>query len=193
MQYKRYALIILCVFAIGIVSADVYMQKNPDGSVTFSDDPQKSNQAPINLPPTSSYSVSGTTQKQPETPTIKKSATVPAAETTEEHVNYNSVAIILPKENISPDGASYTFQNTVTITVVVEIKPELQKGDAVQLLLDGVPTSKPGPSLTFSLTREILSRGSHTLEAQVVGANGAVLASSDKVTIYVHYASTQNP
>ncbi len=78
--------------------------------------------------------------------------------------------------------------NAGNLTVTTTLSPSLQAefGHQVQLLLDGVMVAS-GTATHFSLTE--VARGTHTLQAIVIGADGALLSQSAVSSFHLHRMS----
>jgi hypothetical protein len=97
---------------------------------------------------------------------------------------YANVAIVQP-------GNEDTVQdNQGNVVVQVAVSPSLAPGDRIVLMLDGRPV---GTRMDPSFTLSGIDRGTHTLQAQVVGASGATLAASQPVTFHMWQASRLFP
>ncbi len=98
---------------------------------------------------------------------------------------YHGCAIVQPQ-----DGQA--FANIDSLTVVVQTDPVLHQGDKVYVTVDGqalnggAPT---GPQFVLSP----VDRGTHTAQAQVKDAGGAVQCQTPPVTFEVHQNSILNP
>jgi hypothetical protein len=72
--------------------------------------------------------------------------------------------------------------NQGNVSVLVGVEPTLAPGNQVVLLVDGRSVGRQnGP--VFALTS--IDRGTHTLQAQVLDANGNMLATSAPVTFHM--------
>lgn len=82
--------------------------------------------------------------------------------------------------------------NGGNVLVTVELRPALQTefGHRLQLFLDGNAFADPGTATHFALTEQ--SRGTHTLQAIVLGIDGATLATSDTAQFYLHRTSRKH-
>ena len=143
--------------------AEVYKRVNPDGSVEFSDIPDKKGEKPIAIEPSSSYSP----PKQPLT------LTPPKGPDKKTFAGYESLNITQPV-----DGATIR-DNTGNLTVSVTSSPALQDSDSYVLLMDGSKVGE-GRDGTFKLNN--LPRGSHTLTVQIQDGEGSNLIQSGAVT-----------
>lgn len=177
------------VFAVlwGIVlsaQADIYKWVDPNGVVHYSDVPGSPNavQVQINadqVVPSSNNAPSpapsqGAVPAQ-SGPTPPSAITAPPPTPQQQ---YTSVKITEPTDE-------YTYVNNESGDIVVKLAlaPELQEGNFVQILFDGAPVGKP--QATTSLKIQNIDRGEHTVQAQILDASGAVIATSNKVKFYL--------
>lgn len=199
MKYLKLLIFSLIVVLPILVYAEaVYMKKEADGSVSFSDTPsdgakpikieqpniiennktkEPSQEAPENLVPPVGTPKSGEKPQQatPPGPELQKKET------------YTSVEITSPKNQ-------ETIWNPATVSVSVEVKygdnkSGLQKGDVLVLLLDGRKVGDGGTSMSFTLNRDQIPRGEHTLQATVVNDSNTVLMTSGTITVFIQYTS----
>lgn len=80
---------------------------------------------------------------------------------------YNSLVIS------DPGNESNIRENTGTFSVMASLEPPLHPGHSLRLLLDDAPAASAGKEAIFSLSN--VDRGSHTLQAEVLDNNGAVV------------------
>ncbi len=152
--------------ATTVLAQEVYRSVGSDGSVQYSDQPSEGSEA-ITLQPVQGY-------KPIPTPTFQ-----PSSRSDDDQVetrSYEQIAIVSPSQDDT------IRDNQGNIDVAIDIRPALQRGDTIRLLLDGQPVvDTKGPLVKL----ENLDRGTHTLMAQVVAEDNRVLASSDDITIYL--------
>lgn len=100
--------------------------------------------------------------------------------------SYDSIAVVKPADN------STVFNNAGNVEVMVALSPALRAdaGDRIALLLDGRRVSVR--RATHFKLRSI-TRGEHTLEAQVVDRSGNALISSNPLKFYLWQASRLFP
>jgi len=160
----RYLLCTLLLILVPAVHAEtVYRSVDENGNTVFSDKPSKGAE----------------TMEIPDAQTVKSPSAgkfhyqPPARKPPPE---YSSVAIT------SPDDDAAVRQNDGNITVQVAVRPDLQGQDQLQLLMDGKIVGS-GSNTSFSLQN--LNRGTHTLQAVVIGSSGKTLASSATVTFHL--------
>ncbi|HEC19508.1 MAG TPA: DUF4124 domain-containing protein [Gammaproteobacteria bacterium] len=164
--------LILLILLIGNASAEVYKRVNPDGSVEFSDVPGKQDDKPVPLRPMSTFTP----------PPVPPPTSTPQTPSTQ--AKYTELRIT------SPANEASIRENSGTLKVSVAVKPGLQSGHRLVLLLDGAAKAE---STTGDFTLKNVDRGEHTLSAQVVDAQGKVLISAPSVSIYLHRFSAIRP
>jgi hypothetical protein len=170
----KYLLSFLLIFYTAYCTASVYQQTDDSGTAVYSDIP---------LSPTSKQvDLSNTTEGQiSSSPSATPTKDVPSKPAKKEYITF---AISSPTDQ-------QTIQNEPVITVKFKVEPELQKGDMIQVFLDGTPQGKPTASTTVNL--DLVQRGQHQLSATLMDANQATLKQSNLVTIFVHRASVNQP
>jgi len=163
MKLVYYTLLAAVVFYTQAPFADVYKGQDKNGNTIYSDKPfENSNKIDVNLAPT---------YTSPPVTTPLAPIKIEAA------VSYQ-VSIVAPTQD-------QTFTNEITaIEVKVSVTPTLQKGDTIQLLLNGQPHGTPSDSTTFTL--QSLFRGAYTIKAQVINetTSQSPIAQSQEVTFY---------
>lgn len=171
MKYWSLLLIVLS----GVAFAEVYRSVDESGITVFSDQPA-GNAERIELPEASVYS-----------PVI-----VPVDELTENEAGEQAT-----EDDDMPPVPDYQLQiaspqddesiraNDGNLTVNLQIRPVLnqKRGDMIQLRLDGRPYGEPRAGLSFNLPN--LDRGTHTLSAVVMSANGEELAQSPTIKFHL--------
>ena len=143
--------------------AEVYKSRDAQGNVIFSDKSSGSAEA-VKLPPTNTIPEVAAPQGQ-----APSAAPVGAA-------GGYTLAIV------SPVDGQTVFSATATLDVGVSVAPALQPGHSLRLLLDGAPAGIPQLG---SITLEGLSQGTHTLELQVLDADGELVQSSGTVSVHL--------
>lgn len=168
--------ILLLILASGTAFAEVYRWIDENGNTVYSDQPVD-NAVEIELPEVSTY-----------TPVV-----VPDEELTEPADTIDDGST----ENEVPPAPDYQLQiaspqddeavraNAGDLTVNLQIRPALsqKRGDMIQLRMDGRPYGEPHSGLSFNLTN--VDRGTHTLAAVVMNANGEVIAESPSIKFHL--------
>jgi Domain of unknown function (DUF4124) len=98
---------------------------------------------------------------------------------------YTGCVIVQPQ-------ADSEFANIDSLNIAVQTDPVLRPGDHVFLTLDGEALNG-GAGVAGSFTLSPVDRGTHTLQAVVRGADGAVRCQAPSITFYVHQPSILNP
>jgi hypothetical protein len=156
----------LCISIICCIPsyADVYRWVDEQGTVHFSDSPHLG-ATPINLPDIQLYHQTHVlTQRKDKAPPRKHAK--------------QRIKIIQPKNQAT------IRNNQGHVSVSIEIEPKLNEGDKIQVVLDGKPIGESQSKTQFSLKN--INRGTHTISATLVDANGQLVASTRTVTIYLH-------
>lgn len=150
-------------------AADIYMHRNSEGVLVFSDKPH---------PKASIISVKSKVESIPANPdkTIKSSPT-------QQTINYQ-LNILQPKPQAT------IRSNPGQLTVSLNITPIRPKAAQLKFWLDGaVIKTLPYRAIT---TLENVYRGEHQLKVELIDSNGKLIASSQTVTFYMHQASIVN-
>jgi hypothetical protein len=113
-------------------------------------------------------------------PRAKNAAAAPAIA-----APYTSCEILHP-------SAEQTLVNVWSVTVELDLQPELRPGDSVVLQYDGNPAAdQPPRGTSFVLTSVV--RGAHNIAAKVVDLSGRTVCQSGAVTFYVRQPSVLSP
>ena len=167
-------LTLLLLFVMPATAA--YKWIAPDGSVSFSDHPPHPDAEKVPLPAPQTFTPVPIT---PPKPTVKSKTEI------EKTASYSSVTITQPAHDES------IRDNTGNITVTVAIDPKLliKRGHQITIELDGavVATTTSGQT-----TLSNVDRGSHTLRATIIDADGKILSSSSASTFHLHRASSRH-
>lgn len=181
-----------------MAATPIYMKKEADGSISFSDTPSEgAKKIEVDKPnliedKVESKKTASETEEVMLPPTEvpqpgaagKKSLSSPVA--VPEKEIYQSVEITTPKDQ-------QTIWNLATLSVSVSVtygqnKKGLQEGDKLVLWLDGRKAGE-GKTTSFTLSRDQIPRGEHQLKASVVSQDNRELISSKPITIFIHYKS----
>jgi len=93
-----------------------------------------------------------------------------------EPTNYKAMEILAPKNN------QHTDNNSGEVNVMLMTTPRLASGDSIVITLDGREIAR-GRHASVSLAD--VPRGSHTLAASIMGADGSLRISAQPVTFHV--------
>lgn len=168
--------VLLSLWACGI-EAGIYRYTDAQGQVHYTNHPPPSSQATeLELAP------APTTSFETQSPRQSSSAPTPEAQ---QNTGY-SLIHISGVEN----GAALRLNNG-NLEVEVSTEPRLHPAHSIQLLLDGAPVSTPSAGGRFSLSN--LDRGSHTLQAEVLDAQGRSLQRGATVGFSLQRTSLNSP
>lgn len=163
-KYPLFFLVLLLV-STHLIHAQIYKWTDGSGNVYFSDKPHPGAEE-IELPPIQSFS---SPAPEPTTPLTEENKSPDA--------NY-SISIVEPTDQAT------IRNNQGLVTIQLQVKPELNGGNKVQVMLDGQPLGTPQASTVFAI--QDVKRGAHTLTAKVVDDKGQALATSESLTFFMH-------
>jgi hypothetical protein len=159
------------------VAGTVYKWIDENGVVHYSDQPHPNAQK-IQVQAAQTY-------KAPPADTAATPDTLAPAPPESASGSYRGCAVVQPQDDS-------TFANMDSLTVVVQTDPALRPGDQIFVTLDGQALNgKAATGGTFTISP--VERGTHTLQAVVRSADGAVLCQAQGVTFNVHQPSVLNP
>lgn len=167
----RMLLVLVLLLPLGAVAKTIYKYYDADGNVVFTDQPTPGAEKMV-IPEAQTYSA----PRQTYTPSLPP---MPAR-------NDGSLAPY-SQFKIKAPAPDETFRNVEDVLVSLSIMPRLRQGDKVQLVLDGQSVGKPKPSPQFALPG--VARGSHTLQAHIIGPQGETVMSSETVSFHMHRSS----
>jgi hypothetical protein len=172
----KWILILLVLVSLPLMAADTgYRIVHPDGTVEFTDDPTRGGEEiPLREAPT---------YKSPPVPSPSSEGASSASEQRQPRA-YETVTILSPQseQTIWFDGRG--------VSVSVQVTPPLAADHHVIIEMDGNEVAS-GRGSSFSISG--VFRGSHSLKATVVDAQGKRLLSSDPVTFHMKRHSIKTP
>lgn len=179
-------LLLLCGFLAGLlvstgVAADIYKSVDEDGNVTFSDQPSAGAERieQKKLP-----TVSSDTPKMEFNSDDGDKGESKKKGSQKGFQGYDSIAIV------SPEGGSAIRSNAGSLSVNINLQPELQQGHMIVLYMDGQEL-KRGRSSAFQFAN--VDRGEHTLTAAIETEAGDEVARSGDVTFTLLRRSRLHP
>lgn len=155
-------------------AVEVYKWTDEQGNVIYSDKPHRG-AVKIEVP----TAPAGIVPVPPEK--------IPAQDKGAEAGPYGALIVV------SPSSGQMIAESDGAVDVSLALEPALRtnKGDAIRLRLDGQVLEQRYGDVEIGL--EAVARGSHTLQAEVVDAAGAVLIASAPVTFNVQAPSALAP
>lgn len=166
---KKWIFFFMFVSLAFVSRAQIYKWTDNQGNVHFSDQPQKGAEK-VELPQIQTFS-------PPPVPDSSQSGNN-QVDDDDATVEYESFAII------QPTNEATIRNNQGYVNVSVQIEPQLQEGDQLQLVYDGQDLGKPQVNPSFSLNE--VERGEHTVAVKIINASGKVIGTTDSVTFYMH-------
>ncbi len=173
MRIVRTALLILLLGALPAAAQDIYKSVDEDGNVIYTDQPPTPQSKPMDLPP---LTVADPFEVPPPL--------VAGDQPEEDRVLYEDLALV------APEAEQHFWGTGGTLRAQVEAPHELRAGDSVNFYLDG---ELAGNVRQYGIDLAEVYRGEHSVYAEVVDADGQVLARTDSVVFYMHQQSVLNP
>lgn len=171
-MYKSIRLLLSsCLLLTGTGQAQtIYTWTDQHGVVHFSDRPYDAAAQPLSIPE------NPPPHAQPAEPSGIQSAPK----------QHTAVPNTLQIDLQQPSHEQTIRDNLGQISVKVALNRPLSDQEQLQLVLDDQPFGAPGTKTVWQLNN--IERGSHTFLIQAL-VSGKVIASSSKVTVYLHRAS----
>lgn len=168
-HFTRFILIafisVLCA-EVNAGSTKIYVWRNADGVLVYSDSPKP-----------------GAEEVNVENPNISNSS----VDTSILDITPKAIENSYQVEITQPANSATIRDNTGSVYVSGRIKPIFKKGLSIALTLDGKPYLKPQTNSMFIL-RDI-ERGEHQIKMDLLDEKGKIIASSSSITFYMHRAS----
>lgn len=160
---KKYyfALWMIIMSAAHAQTQPIFKWTDTNGNVHFSDTPHPGAEE-IELLHTQTFT-------SPRRPSISRSDV--------EATNDVKITIVQPEDHATirhPQGY---------LSLVLDVQPTLKNGNKIQVVLDGTPFGEPQESTFFALKN--ISRGLHTLVAQIIDKKGKNIKTSKLTTVYM--------
>ncbi|VAX10441.1 hypothetical protein MNBD_GAMMA26-199 [hydrothermal vent metagenome] len=170
----RVAILLLGLLPIMVSAAEIYKWVDDMGVTHYGDQPHQGAEK-IELPET-----------QP-VPSSRASSNLGGSQQNDvaDDKGYKSFAIVQPENNQT------IRDNAGSVSVAFIVNPSLRAGHKIRVSLDG-HRLKDGTAIRFSL--QGVDRGTHTLSAAIVDANGATVISAGSISFHLrkHFISHKN-
>jgi len=169
----KYVLLLICA-VLASAHAEVYRWVDKSGTVIYSDQPHP-NAELIDIDTVQSYS--------PVAIPEQSLSTGEEVQEEKEAPNYQ-VKIVSPENDVS------IRDNAGTVTINVDVSPELdiERADLLTVKFDGQTLGEPQSNASFTLTN--IERGTHTAQVSIVDKLSKTLQSSQVVTFHLQRHST---
>lgn len=166
---------LLLLFIYTLAQADIYKGKDAEGQTIYSDQELPDTQK---IPTPSPNTI--------QMPKLEKKKSVQNKDTTDDTTNYTLFNIS------SPTNGETVRSNTGDISIALTIDPELDtnNGHRIVIYLDNQPVISTATESDLQLNN--VSRGEHSLRAEVRNAKGKSVISSRALTIYMKRLSGQH-
>lgn len=158
-------LIVLLSLPVQAYQAKVYVWRDENGVLVFSDSPR---------PGAEEVKVE---EKNDVLPSVDTSILDITPQVIEDKYE---VVVTQPEQNAT------IRDNSGSVFVSGGIKPIFKRGFKVRLILDGKVYEKPQTHSMFALRN--IDRGEHQIKLELLNEKGKVIASSEAVTFYMHRA-----
>ncbi|NTS78572.1 DUF4124 domain-containing protein [Catenovulum sp. SM1970] len=168
LSVKTWLTALALVCSAQAVANKVYVYRNAEGVLVFSDAPQSDKKA---------EEVKLTTK-----PTVVPSEDTSVLQSQTQQVAQQTYSISLQQ----PLDQATIRDNTGSVYVTAGVKPSLKKGLKVQIYLDGKPYGQP-MSRTTEILRNI-DRGEHQIKMALINGSGKKIAETETNTFYLHRA-----
>ncbi|WDE11205.1 DUF4124 domain-containing protein [Thalassomonas haliotis] len=159
-------LTVLLSFTLAATSTKIYVWRNEQGVLVFSDTPR---------PGAEEVKVENNNDQLTSVDTSILDIKPKAIE------EKYQVSISQPENNAT------VRDNTGSVYVAGRIKPIFKKGLKIQLYLDNIPYQEPQDHSMFVLRN--IDRGEHKIKMDLINNQGKVIASSESIVFYMHRAS----
>lgn len=160
----------------------IYTWTDYQGTVHFSDNPTQAHARALSV--NDALSVNETLPVNDASPALTPS--INSATTQVAPKQHTIAQTELHIEWLKPTHEQTIHDNQGNITLHIALNRALSEQETLQLLLDDQPFGAPGTKTVWQLSN--IERGSHTFLIQAL-VSGKVIASSSKVTVYLHRAS----
>jgi hypothetical protein len=176
----RLSITAFCALLLAVpAAAEIYKTVDANGNVVYTDVPPKTDGSAVEMTPLNSYQP----VHVPRNSAAPSGATSPGA-TLDAHY-YSLVQITEPTDDEA------IRENAGNVQIAVTVSPALRGDHRLVLTLDDVPVEADAEDNVFQLSN--VDRGTHVATAEVVDANGAVVAQSAPVTFHVLRAALGPP
>jgi Domain of unknown function (DUF4124) len=170
-------LLLVMLMCSAAAQAGVYRWVDAGGEVHFSDHP---------VPQAQKIRVVGDSPASPAKPQTDSAGRGKAGDSGGRGSVYTDFELLEPES----DHSYRSSEGRVPVSLL--LRPGLQKGDRIRLTVDGVQLAER--FTTTQLTLDKLSRGTHSLQVEVVDAEGHVVqAASPPVSFHVRRSPEQLP
>ncbi|WDD98423.1 MULTISPECIES: DUF4124 domain-containing protein [Thalassomonas] len=159
-------LAVLLSFAVEATSTKIYVWRNEQGVLVFSDTPRPGAE---------------------EVKVENKNDQLTSVDTSILDIKPKAIEEKYQVSISQPENNATVRDNTGSVYVAGRIKPIFKKGLKIQLYLDNTPYQEPQDHSMFVLRN--IDRGEHKIKMDLINNQGKVIASSKPIVFYMHRAS----
>jgi hypothetical protein len=177
---RQLASFLLLGIAVAAGAADTWRWKDANGVVHYSDRPAPGAER-VQVGSSSGPGNAEAAAPQPATPAANPQQAQPVPT----GVPYTSCVVVAPAND-------EVFNAVNSVSASLLLTPELQEGHRIQVLFDGQPYPA-WPEGVLSYTIVDINRGTHSLSARLVDAEGRSLCTGPAITFHVRQPSVLSP
>ena len=169
---KTLCLLLLAIslaFEVTATSTKIYVWRNEQGVLVFSDSPRPGAE---------------------EVKVKNKNDQLTSVDTSILDIKPNVIEEKYQVTISQPENNATVRDNTGSVYVAGRIKPIFKQGLKIQLYLDNTPYQEPQAHSMFVLRN--IDRGEHKIKMDLLNNQGKVIASSNSIIFYMHRASAQH-
>lgn len=163
-------LIMTCPMAVLAGDNKVYVYRDKNGVLVFSDSPKVGSE-PLKL--------------------STRANIMQAAQPLQYNQPDAAAVDLFSIDIVQPEHQGTVRENTGTVYVSGRIAPSFPRGFQVRLRLNGEQTGALQTNTIFAIRN--LDRGEHQLQMELLSQSGKIIAVSDTITFYMHRASVISP
>ena len=153
-------------FEVAATSTKIYVWRNEQGVLVFSDSPRPGSE---------------------EIKVKNKNDSLTSVDTSILDIKPQAIEEKYQVTISQPENNATVRDNTGSVYVAGRIQPVFKKGLKIQLYLDNIPYQEPQDHSMFVLRN--IDRGEHQIKMDLLNNQGKVIASSKPVIFYMHRAS----
>ena len=162
------------------VQAVICKTVDENGVVGYTDTPRSECTNPVQLPGYSRYA------PRPIADPGSAPSPLPSDQQAGGEAEFNGYTAM---QIVAPKNYGTVQDNEGRVSVQIALEPGLQEGHTIKLILDGKQAAPPAATTTIALTG--IDRGTHSLSAQVLDKDGAILRSVGPVRFTLRRAAVE--
>lgn len=180
---RQVASFLLCCVVLTAGAAEIWRWKDANGVVHYSDKPVPgAERMALTIPVPTTGAEQAAQDFGPDEPAAEQSA---ESGQRQQPFTYSACVVRSPAGN-------ETFRGVQPIEVVLDVQPRLQPGHSVRVLFDNTPVADWPADETRHTLGEVF-RGSHTLSARILDANGRPVCAGSAITFHLLQESVLPP